>query len=180
MTTSIGAVFYRRWLPRLVIFAALWWLLSEGVAASWKIGVIAVVAASWVSVALSRRLSPEGEMQSQARYISVVGLLQFIPYFLYQSLRGGLDVGLRALRPGLPIAPGFIDYRLQQLSHTEARLLFMSVVSLLPGSLSVDFDSEGGVVHVLNSTRVNIDELRACERRVAALFGDPGAEEGVP
>ncbi|WP_179957462.1 Na+/H+ antiporter subunit E [Exilibacterium tricleocarpae] len=170
MKAGINILSVRAWLPRLAIFAALWWLLAEGVAASWTVGAVAVLGASWLSLLLATRLAPATTATSAAG-ISAIGLLRFIPYFLYQSLRGGLDVARRALRPDLPVSPGFIEYRLQWLPDTGARLFFMNIISLLPGSLSVEFDADGGVVHLLNKENLDTQELRECERRVALLFG---------
>jgi len=65
--------------------AGVWWLLSGGEPASWMIGLPTVIATGWAV----RRLGP-----AQAGALWVRGLLRFIPFFLWESLRGGVDVAL--------------------------------------------------------------------------------------
>jgi multicomponent Na+:H+ antiporter subunit E len=98
-------------------------------------------------------------------------MMRFVPYFILQSLRGGFDVAFRALRPEMPIKPGFIEYRMRYLSPGPAQWFFMNAISLLPGSVSVGFNAGSVTVHALNVADLDAAELRDCEQRVAALFG---------
>lgn len=59
--------------------AGIWWLLSDGDSGSWVIGFPAVVVAAWSS----RRLGA-----AYSGGLSLAGLLRFVPFFLYESLRG--------------------------------------------------------------------------------------------
>jgi multicomponent Na+:H+ antiporter subunit E len=93
----------------------------------------------------------------------------FALYFVLASLRGGFDVAWRALHPALPIAPRFVEVPLD-LPPGQPRTLFVSVLSLMPGTLSADLE-EGGrilVVHALSDqAEASVAEL---ERRVRGLF----------
>lgn len=95
-------------------------------------------------------------------------LLRFLGYFLRESLRGGVDVASRALRPSLPIAPHLFEHRLT-LPPGMPRTVMVSVVSLLPGTLSVTIDADGRLlVHALASQ--GAEDVAELERRVAHLF----------
>jgi len=77
---------FARFCFRAVLFALLWWMLTEGAADSWLVGAPVVVLAALASGVLLPGTS-----------WSLPGLLRFIPFFLWHSLRGGVDVAGRAL-----------------------------------------------------------------------------------
>ncbi len=140
--------------------AGLWWLLSDGDPTSWVIGLPAVAAAGW-SV---RRLG-----SGSAGALSAAGLLRFVPFFIWESLRGGLDVAFRTLAPRMRIRPGLVVYR-TGLQHCEARVFFTNCVSLLPGTLAANLDGDRLDVHVLDAGSDAAGELRRLERAVAGVY----------
>lgn len=94
----------------------------------------------------------------------------FALFFLRESLRGGSDVAWRALHPALPIGPCFATFRLD-LPRGQPRTLMVSVLSLMPGTLSAEL-LDGGrtlVVHAL--TPAALDSVDALHRRIRRLFG---------
>jgi multicomponent Na+:H+ antiporter subunit E len=146
----------------LAALAGLWWLLSDGDPASWIIGLPAVAAAGWSA----HRLRSGG-----ASTISASGLLRFLPFFLWESLRGGIDVALRTLAPRMRIHPGFTVYR-TRLRRRDARVLFANCVSLLPGTLAADVDGDRLDVHLLDAGSDPAEELRRLELAVARVYPD--------
>lgn len=108
---------------------------------------------------------------------SVVGFVRFVPFFLWHSLRGGVDVAGRALRWQPSIRPGLTEYRLR-LSPEPARVFMMNAVSLLPGTLSARLQGACLVVHVLNEAAPHANGLRALEKRVGRIFGQNMSDGG--
>lgn len=155
-------------LGRLVLFALLWLVIAGRDPDSWLVGAPVVLATALVSLAL-RRGRTGGQSGSG---LSAGGLLRFLPFFLWESLRGGLDVAGRVLRPRLAIAPGFQRYPLR-LTDEGAQAFFMAVISLLPGTLSADLREGVVLVHALDNRADLTPELARLERRVGALFGQP-------
>jgi multicomponent Na+:H+ antiporter subunit E len=147
----------------VLLCAALWIVLARADPASAIIGVPAVLAAAWASWRLATgpgiRLSPWGA-------------LRFIPYFVYESVRGGIDVASRVLGPRVRVDPGRQDYRLS-LSSPGARVFFVDLVSLLPGTLSADLVGDVVTIHALDQGADMAGDLSQLERRVAALFTEP-------
>ena len=143
--------------------AALWWVLAGPENALDPLGAAAVLLAVMASLSL-----PAGR-PAGIRLIAVPRLLAF---FLRLSVAGGVDVSLRAIRPSMPISPGFIHYR-SVLPHGLPLALFMGIVSLLPGTLSVRVQGRRLIVHVLNRTARPGEELAQLEQRVAAMFSYP-------
>jgi multicomponent Na+:H+ antiporter subunit E len=76
-------------------------------------------------------------------------LLAFVLFFLRESLRGGIDVAWRAMHPALRIDPCFSRHRIL-LPEGQPQTLMISVVSLLPGTLSADMEDDHTLlVHAL-------------------------------
>lgn len=155
MTTLI------RLLERLAIFIVLWWILSEGDSSSWLFGVPFAVLASWASL----KLTPERGWR-----IRPLGALRFAAFFAYHSVAGGIDVALRALRPSMPIAPGFVRCPVR-LGTDSSRVLLADTVSLLPGTLSSGFEGDTLVLHVLDCDLPVLEDVRRVEERIAAALG---------
>lgn len=143
---------------RALLFALLWWIVTEGAVDSWVIGAPAVLIAAYASVAL---LPPTGIFWTE--------VIRFIPFFLARSLYGGVDVARRALHPQLPIAPALVEYPLR-LSIGLPRVILANTIALLPGTLSVDITADRLLVHVLDERMDYMAEFNAVEHRVARLF----------
>jgi multicomponent Na+:H+ antiporter subunit E len=146
---------------RCALFTLLWWVLAGGRADSWGVGVVAVALATLASL----RLLP-----AAGQRISPIGLLRFTLFFLYQSLRGGLQVAWFALRPNLALHPAFHDVALR-LPEGGARVLLANTLNLLPGTLSVELEGDRLCLHVLDASLPAEKEVRAAETRLAHLFG---------
>ncbi|NBC11122.1 MAG: cation transporter [Planctomycetes bacterium] len=151
---------------RLGLFALLWAVLAGGSASSWIIGAPTVVFATWMSLRLSAASDASGR-----RGMTPSGLLGFVPLFLLESLRGGLDVAGRVMRPQLRIQPGFHAYA-PRLRDPVARIVFLDSISLLPGTLSADLRDDIIQVHALDTASDLDPELERLERAVARLFGE--------
>lgn len=150
--------FQSGWL-RAVVFALLWWILTAGAVESWLVGVPVVLIATLVSMALLPVFS-----------WSLTGVVCFVPFFVWQSLRGGVDVAWRAFHPRMPITPGLIEYPLH-LSPGLPRVFFVNTVSLLPGSLCAELGVDCLIVHVLDTRKNDLSELMMVEQAVARMFG---------
>jgi multicomponent Na+:H+ antiporter subunit E len=150
---------------RLLLFTLLWVVLSGGVAGSWLVGVPAIIAATAASVQMRSRKPGPGRVIPRP-----MALLRFTGFFIWQSTRGGLDVARRAMDPRLPIAPGFVELRLD-VPAGLVRIFVVDVASLLPGTLSVELEGDLLRLHVLDTATDTEQALRAVERQARALFG---------
>jgi multicomponent Na+:H+ antiporter subunit E len=151
--------------PRLLLFSLLWLALSGGTAGSWLVGVPSILAATAASMALRAR-----HPGIRRRIPKAGAIARFAGFFLWQSLRGGLDVAWRAIHPRLPIAPGFVDCRLH-VPAGLARVFVVDVISLLPGTLSVSLEDDRLRLHVIDTGVDAGRSLRRIERHAVALFG---------
>lgn len=145
----------------LGLLAFLWWIISGGATDSWLIGVPMVLIAAYVSVALKAK---------QALHIHILSLIKFIPFFLRESVLGGIDVARRAYSPRLPLKPACITYPIR-LPEGAAQTFFANIISLLPGTLCAGIKDRTMHIHVLDETAHVIRELETLESRIAAIFG---------
>lgn len=167
MRESSPSTTLRHALPDLVLraalFAAMWWVLAGGVADSWKIGVPAVM----LALGMSAWLVPPAPVR-----LSLVGVGRFIGFFLVQSLRGGLQVARLALRPKTDLQPVEMELPLR-LAPGAGQLFLASSLCLMPGTLAVSLDGSRLRLHVLDKRMPVEQEVRALERRIAHMFGEP-------
>jgi multicomponent Na+:H+ antiporter subunit E len=159
-----------------IVLVGAWWVIAEGRADGWPVALAAALAA----LAVRRRLG-SGPFQP----LRPLGLARFIPFFLWESLRGGVDVAGRALRPGLRLDPALLDYRVRSPAG-PARTLFVGALSLLPGTFAADLDDDVVRIHTLDDDPALGARVARLERRAAAVFGidvpdyDPDPHPGLP
>jgi len=144
---------------RAVLFALMWWMLTDGATDSWLVGAPVILFATMVSLLLLPPL-----------LWSLTGTVRFVPFFLWRSLYGGVDVAKRALHPRLPISPGLFNHP-WRLPPGLPRVFMANTVSLLPGTLSLELGAHCLRVHVLDDRKDFLSELEKVEQKVAAMFG---------
>jgi len=144
---------------RLGTFLLIWWVLTKGMISSWWFGLPAVLLALITSITL---VPPMRLVWYEC--------IKFVPFFLKNSLIGGIDVGWRAFHPQLPISPVLIEYPLR-LPPGPSQVFMANAVNLLPGTLSAALDDNTLKVHVLDSQKNFISELEEVEHHIARIFG---------
>jgi len=98
-----------------------------------------------------------------------------LPVFIWESFRGAIDVARRVIGWQLDVEPGVFDYQLRLAAPFE-RILFVVLVSLLPGTLSADMQGSQMRIHTLDLRADVTAELDRLERLVAACFGQSLAD----
>jgi multicomponent Na+:H+ antiporter subunit E len=146
---------------RSLSFALLWWVLAEGRVDGWLLGTVAVLAATWASL----KLLPPGDHP-----VRIAGLLGFLWFFLWNSMRGGLQVAMLALRGRAALQPGLLELTVA-LPPGGPRILLVNVLGLMPGTLGVEMRDATLQLHVLDERLPVMAEARALETVIARLFG---------
>lgn len=166
-----------RWVPASILRAAVLSLLWAGMA-GWgeehrHYGVVAVVAATAGSLLLAPPDPPQGLHRWTRRLLSGVRL-GF--WFLGQTVAGGVDVALRALRRPVDIEPVVLRAPVT-LSAGRARELALLMMNLMPGSMIQRVLGEDGsgvpAVVEIHSLSPQMSAQRLWEqlqRRIGAAF----------
>ena len=146
---------------RILLFAGLWWILAEGRFDGWLLGGVAVIAAGWTSI----KLLPPGD-----RPIHLIGLIGFLGFFLWNSLRGGMQVAGMSMRGRASLQPGFIVLPVT-LPPGGPSILLINVLGLMPGTVGVEMRDASLRLHVLDERLPVVAEVRGLEAVIARLFG---------
>jgi multicomponent Na+:H+ antiporter subunit E len=135
---------------RLGLFLAFWLMIAGYQAGDLPVGLAAAALAAWVSL----RLLPAGA--GRVRLLPLAGL---VLHFIRQSVSSGAQVAWLALRPSMPIHPGFIAYA-TRLRPAGARNAFCALSSLLPGTLPAGSNEQGALaIHCLDVDQPVTEEL---------------------
>jgi multicomponent Na+:H+ antiporter subunit E len=158
---KLNTLRFRTVLFRLVLFTFIWWGLSEG-RNPYLLPPFLFVA---MAAGISMFCVPPGTWDIRLRAVPAC-----IIFFLVQTFLAGLDVAGRVFHPRLPLETGRISY-IPRLSRQSAKIFFVWIVSLLPGTASISFEENRVLIHVLDTEQAHLEKLRAIEKRVASLFG---------
>lgn len=151
---------WRRAMLAAPALAGCWWLFTQD-PGSWVVGAPTVMVGAGMV----------GAMPVAAPATRLWMLPRFAPWFVWQSIRSGVDVALRALRPGLAIAPGLLARR--TILTGDARVLFANTITLLPGTLSARIERDVLTIHALDRSSDLDPGLDELERRIAVVAGAP-------
>jgi multicomponent Na+:H+ antiporter subunit E len=147
---------------RLLIFLGIWFVLYGPDVAGLLVGTGAAIVATWTSL----RLLPPGAFRPRLRSLFILALR-----FLWESVVAGIDVARRALEPRLPLRPGFVAYPIR-IRPSPARSAFLSMASLLPGTLPTGLDETGAlVVHCLDTEQPVVAQMAAEEALLIRALG---------
>lgn len=148
-------------LQRSLLFALLWWVLTEGRWDGWLLGVPAICAAVWASL----RLLPPG-----ARRLSLAGLLGYLAFFFWNSALGAAQVSLMALRGRKSLQPAILEWKLGLPSGAPSVLL-LNTLGLMPGTLGVELTDDRLRIHVVDARLPILAEVEVLEAHIARMFG---------
>lgn len=96
-------------------------------------------------------------------------LMGFLAYFLLQSLLSGLDVTKRVLSPKLNVNPGLVFYSFRS-EDRRVRYLLTMLLNLTPGTLSIQFDQKGLLIHTLDLNSYREEDVRRMEGLLERIF----------
>lgn len=148
-------------LTRVALFSLAWWILAEGNLQAWWFGALAVIAATLASY----HLAPG------RRLFAPLAILSFVRFFMWSSLKGGIQVARLALAPQARLKPGIVEFQLQ-VAPGRPRTIVAGALGLMPGTLGVKLDDAQLSVHVIDITMPVLEELRELEMHVARITGN--------
>ena len=97
------------------------------------------------------------------------GVLRLLRVYLWEIVRANLQLARDLLRPSMPFRPGFIRVDARALTTTETVVL-ANMISLTPGTLTVDADEECDILYVHTIYAGNPQKVRAGVRLFADLI----------
>lgn len=105
-----------------------------------------------------------------AEYIaSVRAGFRFIRVFVKEIVLANVQLARDLLRRDMPFVPGIVRYETNGLSPAEVTVL-ANMISLTPGTLSMDTDESGRVLYIHSVYAGNPEDLRASFDKLAGLI----------
>lgn len=96
----------------------------------------------------------------------------FIGFFLWQSLRSGVDLSWRILRGSQTLAPCQICYRLVGCDEQQ-RLLLIVTLNLMPGTLVTQVQDTQIRLHQIHPEVFQAEQMQLLQQRIASLLSPP-------
>ncbi|MGY6704148.1 Na+/H+ antiporter subunit E [Roseinatronobacter sp.] len=152
-------IFLKAVMHRAALFAGSWLVLTSAQPAAIAPGLVVSAAATWLSLWLLPARHP----------FAVWRLLRHVPRFLAGSVKGGVDVALRAFSPRMKLAPGWIE--VPSALPDGARAALGGELSLMPGTLCAGSAQGNLLVHLLDTTAGFDHAIRREEGEIAAMIG---------
>ncbi len=165
---SVDVRYSRRLVYWTFVLFVLWLLLSE----SLNVIHMAVGLLSAFLVAVFRT-----DVQADRSHLTRWGrVMLYGPWLFFRMLASAVHVSYLILHPRLPIRPVLFRHR-TRLGNEPAVLLMGNSITLTPGTVTVEADSEELIVHALDEQSTRDVTSRRLEKMVAAVFppeGRPG------
>jgi multicomponent Na+:H+ antiporter subunit E len=153
-------------LGRIAVFGTLWVVLAGSEPKALAVGAVALSASVWLSL----RLLPG------PRHLVFRRLLGHVPAFIRGSLHGGLDVARRALSPGMPLAPGWVEVPVRL--PDGGRVAMGAELSLMPGTLAAGVREDRLLIHLLDTEAGFETAIAHEEAAIAAMILDGDGRTG--
>jgi multicomponent Na+:H+ antiporter subunit E len=158
--------FYQTLILKTLGFFLIWLLLSQSFNLFHVgLGLLAAFGVAWLNTD-----------RSVSRF--VILRLRIVWYFLWllgRILQSGFHLSVLILHPALPIDPKLIRYRTKL--RTEASIVLLgNSITLTPGTITVEVDSQDLVVHAMDDKSADDVTSQRIEQQMAGLFGEKGIE----
>jgi multicomponent Na+:H+ antiporter subunit E len=98
-------------------------------------------------------------------------LLTYGPWLIWAIVKANIDVAGRILKPGLPISPQLIKVKASQKTDL-GRVFYANSITLTPGTVSVEVDGDGILVHAISREAAADIETGDMDRRVVQFEGE--------
>jgi multicomponent Na+:H+ antiporter subunit E len=100
---------------------------------------------------------------------SVIGAFRFVRHYLYEIVVANMQLARDLLRREMPFVPGIVRYQTTGLTPAEVTVL-ANMISLTPGTLSMDTDETGTILYIHSVYAHDRDELTASFDKLASLI----------
>ena len=138
-----------------VIHFMLWFLVWCGLCwpvnkQSLMIGILASLFVTYMTVDLAAQFNDKRSVKKYGvidNFKRAIWFLYYIAIFIFECVKGNLDVAYRVLHPDLPIRPGMVKVKVGLKSDVGLTFLANSI-TLTPGTTTVDVDKRSGYIYV--------------------------------
>jgi len=141
----------------------------------WLFGLAALLPAIFLFCRLNNHTKTKTS-KAKRRGERLQALVQLVVFFVGQSLFGGIDVARRAFSR-VPVKPDYIEFTLT-LQGSAARSLFIALVGLMPGTVTVAVNGDQLKIHRLDQAMSVLPALMRLQALLDGVFSDSGDADG--
>ena len=119
--------------------------------------IIGAAAALILSFIISKHANYSFGFSIIIKFIKFVFI--YIPVFIYKLVIANFDMAYRVLSPKMPINPRFVKVP-TNLKDDFSKLILANSITLTPGTLSLDVEEDGVLVHWVNAKGQSGEEYK--------------------
>ncbi len=105
--------------------------------------------------------------------IKIARIIEFVFFYIAKVLQANVELAWHIIAPRLKMTPGIIKIPVH-LSHNQAILLLVNLISMTPGTLSMDLTEDKQYIYVhclfLADQEKTIREIKHLESKISKLF----------
>jgi len=110
-------------------------------------GIFSVIFVLLINHSIRRHIYTLGE-QSDALKLSLVRLIYYVPWLLWQIVVASLHVAYVVLHPKCPVDPALLRFK-TRLGNTSSKVILGNSITLTPGTITLDIQRDEFLVHSL-------------------------------
>ena len=129
------------------VLLMLFWLILSGHYDLMHIsfGVFSVILVMLMNYSLRRRLFAMEEHSGDLK-LSLLRLIAYIPWLLWQIVIASMQVAWVVLHPKCPIDPALLRFR-TRLGNMSAKVILGNSITLTPGTITLEIEKDEFLVH---------------------------------
>lgn len=101
----------------------------------------------WLGRAERLRPEPPSRRSRTGALVRLLAALALVPVFLWKVLLSGVNMAFLALKPSIDFWPGIVRVE-GGMNTVSGTTLFASLLTLTPGTLTLDYDEAGDALYV--------------------------------
>jgi len=148
MRSSRKSQFSRNTILQAVLLTLFWLLLSGHYDLMHvSFGIFSVILVVLMNYSLRRRLFAMEEHSGDLK-LSLLRLIGYIPWLLWQIVIASLQVAWVVLHPKCPIDPALLRFR-TRLGNVSSKVILGNSITLTPGTITLEIEKDVFLVHAL-------------------------------
>ena len=144
----------KKWISTFIVLWLVWVLIAGFELVEVIIGAAAALILSFI---ISKHANYSFGFSIIIKFIKFVFI--YIPVFLYKLVIANFDMAYRVLSPKMPINPRFVKVP-TNLKDDFSKLILANSITLTPGTLSLDVEEDGVLVHWVNAKGQSGEEYK--------------------
>ena len=105
--------------------------------------------------------------------LKIIYSIEFLFFYILKVIQANIELAWQIMRPRLTMTPGIIKVPVE-LKHDQALLLLMNLISMTPGTLTIDLEEDKKHIYVhslfLSDQAKSMQQIKQLEKKIAKLF----------